>query len=95
MEENQGFLTLKVSGSIDYVYVDDQVRTEQDEKIKKMMFVSYDQKSKGYKLYNPNEGKIVIKRDVKFNEEGVRDWKVDDIEKYDFLPILDAEEERY
>jgi hypothetical protein len=37
----------------------------------------------------------VINRDVKFNEEGVWDLKVDDIEKYDFLSILDEEEERY
>ena len=69
MEENQGFLTLKVFGSIDYVHVDDQVRTKLDEKIKKMMFVSYDQKSKEYKLYNPNEENMVISRDVEFNKE--------------------------
>jgi hypothetical protein len=35
-----------------------------------MIFVGYDQKSKGYKLYNSNEGKIVISRDLEFNEEG-------------------------
>ena len=69
MEENQGLLTLKVFGSIDYVHVDDQVRTKLDEKIKKMMFVSYDQKSKEYKLYNPNEENMVISRDVEFNKE--------------------------
>jgi hypothetical protein len=60
---------LKVFGSIDYVHVDDQVRTKLDEKIKKMMFVSYDQKSKEYKLYNPNEENMVISRDVEFNKE--------------------------
>ena len=89
MEENQGFLTLKVFGSIDYVHVDDQVRTKLDEKIKKMMFVSYDQKSKGYKLYNPNEGNMVITRDVEFNKELAWDWKISDCEKNDFLLILD------
>jgi hypothetical protein len=35
-----------------------------------MIFVGYDQKSKGYKLYNPNEGKRVISIDVEFNEKG-------------------------
>ena len=33
-----------------------------------MIFVGYDQKSKGYKFYNSNKGKIVISRDVEFNE---------------------------
>jgi hypothetical protein len=29
-----------------------------------MIFVGYDQKSKEYKLYNPNKGNIMINRDV-------------------------------
>jgi hypothetical protein len=69
VEESQMFLILKVFGSIDYVHVDDQVRTQLNDKIKKMIFVSYDQKSKGYKLYNPNEENMVISRDVEFNKE--------------------------
>jgi hypothetical protein len=38
---------------------------------------------------------MMISRDVEFNEEGAWNWKVDDGEKYDFLPILDEKEERY
>jgi hypothetical protein len=38
---------------------------------------------------------MVISKDVEFNEEVAWDWKVNDGEKYDFLPILDEEEERY
>jgi len=83
------FLILKVFGSIDYVHVDDQVRTKLNDKIKKIIFVSYDQKSKGYKLYNPNEENMVISRDVEFNKELAWDWKISDCEKYDFLLILD------
>jgi len=37
----------------------------------------------------------MINRDVEFNEEGAWDWKVNDGEKYDFLLILDEEEEIY
>jgi len=77
------------------VHVNDQVRTKVDGKSKRMIFVGYDQKSKGYKLFNPNEGKMVINKDVEFNEEGAWDWKVNDVEKYDFLLILDEEEEIY
>ena len=84
---------LKVFGTIDYVHVYDQVRTKLDDKSKKMIFMGYDQK-KGYKHYNPNEGKIMISRDFEFNEEGTWDWKVDG-EKYNFLPVLNEEEKRY
>jgi hypothetical protein len=52
------------------VYVDDQVRTKLYDKSKRMIFMGYGQNSKGYKLYNPNKGKMVISRDVKFDEEG-------------------------
>ena len=38
---------------------------------------------------------MVINRDVKFNEEGAWDWKVDDGWKYNFLPILEEKIERY
>lgn len=45
--------------------------------------------------FNSNEEKIVINRDVKFDQEGEYDFKVDDGEKYDFLLVLDEENERY
>jgi hypothetical protein len=38
---------------------------------------------------------MVINKDVEFNEEGAWDWKVNDVEKYDFLLILNEEEEIY
>jgi transposase InsO family protein len=60
---------LKVFGSIDYVHVHEQVKTKLDDKNKMMIFMGYDQKSKEYKLYNPNEGKKVISSDVEFDKE--------------------------
>ena len=57
--------------------------------------MGYEQKFKGYKLYNPNEGNMMISRDVEFNEKEVWDWEVDDGEKYDFLLIFNENEERY
>jgi hypothetical protein len=77
------------------VHVDDQVITKLDDKSKRMIFVGYDQNSKGYKFYNRNEGKMMINRDVEFNEEETWDWKVNDGGKYEFLLILDEDEERY
>jgi hypothetical protein len=61
---------LKIFGNIDYMHVDDQVRTKLDDLRKVMIFVGYDQKSKRYKLYNPNEGNMMINKDVEFDEEG-------------------------
>ena len=47
-----------------------------------MIFVGYHQKYKGYKPYNPNEGNIMISRDVEF-DEGVISKKY----TYDFIPF--------
>jgi hypothetical protein len=37
-----------------------------------MIFVGYEQKSKRYKLYNPNKRKMMISRNVEFDEEEER-----------------------
>ena len=54
----------------------DEKRTKLDDKSEKYVFVGYDSRSKGYKLYNPNSRKIVISRDVEFDEEDCWDWSV-------------------
>jgi hypothetical protein len=51
------------------MHVDDQVRTKLDDKSKRMIFVGYEQKSKGYKFYNTNKGNMMTNKDVEFNEE--------------------------
>ena len=45
------------------------MRTKLDDKSKKIIFVGCKQKSKGYKVYNLKK-KIMINKDVEFNEEG-------------------------
>jgi transposase InsO family protein len=60
---------LRVFGSIGYTHVPDQEQSKLDDKSKRYIFIGYDSSSKGYKLYNPNFGKIVISRDVEFDEE--------------------------
>lgn len=47
----------------------DERRSKLDEKSKKCIFVGYSETSKAYKLYNPITKKIIISKDVKFNEE--------------------------
>jgi transposase InsO family protein len=60
---------LRVFGSIGYTHIPDQERSKLDDKSKRYIFIGYDSSSKGYKLYSPNSGKIVISRDVEFDED--------------------------
>ena len=46
----------------------DQKQSKLDEKKAKYIFTRYDSSCKGYKLYNPNNGNVVVSRDIKFNE---------------------------
>ena len=52
------------------------------------MFIGYDAKSKGYKLYNPKSKKTVVSRDVKFDEDDSWNWETRE-ENYNFLPFGD------
>ena len=84
---------LRVFGSIGYVHVPDQERSKLDDKSKKHIFFGYDQRSKGYKLYNPTTGKVIVSRDVEFDEEDNWRWSNEDKEKYDFLPFNTEDEQ--
>ncbi|GJZ58551.1 retrovirus-related pol polyprotein from transposon TNT 1-94 [Tanacetum coccineum] len=83
---------LRVFGSIAYVHVPSQKRSKLDDRSEKHVFVCYDKHSKGYKLYNPVTRKVVVSRDVEFEEEGSWDWSIEENERYDFLPMIDEEE---
>ncbi|KAK4435331.1 hypothetical protein Salat_0696500 [Sesamum alatum] len=69
----------------------DQKRTKLDDKSARYVFIGYDQSPKGYKLYNPSSEKIVISRDVEFDEEDIWEWN--DQNKNDrYSPFFDDEE---
>nr|GEU61793.1 retrovirus-related Pol polyprotein from transposon TNT 1-94 [Tanacetum cinerariifolium] len=61
---------LRVFKSIAYVHVPSQRRLKLDDKSKKHVLVGYDKQSKGYKLYNSVTRKVVVSRDVEFDEDG-------------------------
>ncbi|RDX61999.1 hypothetical protein CR513_59714, partial [Mucuna pruriens] len=76
----------KVFGNIAYAHVSNQGRSKLDNRSMKHVFIGYDTDSKGYKLYNPNNGKIIISRDVEFDEEAWN-WEKEE-DTCDFLPCF-------
>ncbi|RDX95429.1 hypothetical protein CR513_22046, partial [Mucuna pruriens] len=75
---------LRVFGCIAYAHVPNQGRSKIDDKSVKHVFIGYDANSKGYKLYNPNNGKMIISKDVEFNEEEAWNWEKEE-DTCDFL----------
>ncbi|KAL5159409.1 Retrovirus-related Pol polyprotein from transposon TNT 1-94 [Glycine soja] len=49
--------------TIAYAHVSNKGRSKLDDKSVKHVFIGYDASSKGYKLYNSSNGKIVVKND--------------------------------
>ncbi|KAJ0509944.1 putative RNA-directed DNA polymerase [Helianthus annuus] len=88
----------KIFGCIGYVHVPSQLRTKLDNKSHKCIFLGISKESKAYKLYDPVQQKIVISRDVIFEEMKQWDWKHEELDSQELLIPDDEEvqnEERY
>lgn len=72
---------LKVFGSICYVHIPTVKRHKLEEKTEKGIFLGYSTESKGYRIYNLKTKKIVISRDVEFDERATWDWEKEEIIK--------------
>ncbi|KAJ7959769.1 Retrovirus-related Pol polyprotein from transposon TNT 1-94 [Quillaja saponaria] len=68
-------------------------RSKLDDRSVKYVFIGYDSNSKGYKIYSPRNGKIIVSRDVEFNEDETWDWDVQEEESYDFFPYFEEEQD--
>nr|GEV30509.1 putative RNA-directed DNA polymerase [Tanacetum cinerariifolium] len=64
----------RVFGCIAYALVPDQKRKKLDDKGEKCILLGVSDCSKAFKLYNPNTKKIIISRDVIFDEDNVWKW---------------------
>ncbi|KAL8094563.1 hypothetical protein AgCh_036190 [Apium graveolens] len=64
----------RIFGCIAYAHVPDQKRKKLDDKGEKCIFTGYDKRSKAYRLYNPLAKKLIISRDVEFNESDYWKW---------------------
>ena len=83
---------LRALGSIAYPHVLDQERSKLDNNSENYVFIGYDPSSKVYKLKNPSIGKLIVSRDVEFDQELMRNWSTQEEEKFDFFPLLEEEE---
>ena len=83
---------LRVFRSIANPHVQDQERSKLDNKSENYVFIGYDPSSKVYKLKNPSIGKLIVSRDVEFDQELMRNWSTQEEEKFDFFPLLEEEE---
>lgn len=90
----------RVFGCVAHVHVPDARRTKLEDKSFACVLLGVSEKSKGYRLYDPNGRRIVISRDVIFEEERRWNWSVDyeeqvllDLEWGDTKSDMDEEEE--
>jgi hypothetical protein len=79
---------LKVFGCDAYALVLKHQRSKLDPKSKRYIFVGYGDGTKGYRLWDPTTHKIIINRDVKFNESSLENPDVDDKLKQDNVSKL-------
>ncbi|KAL4378928.1 hypothetical protein GQ457_02G031910 [Hibiscus cannabinus] len=84
---------IRVFGSIAYAHVPDQGRLKLDDRSSKYVFIGYDSNSKGYKVFNPNNGRIVISRDVEFDEQASWNWEAQEEQTYDFFTYFVEEQD--
>lgn len=65
---------LEVFGCIAYSHVPDTLRRKLDDKGEKCFFIGYSEDSKTYRLYNLTTVKVIISRDITFDDYGVWHW---------------------
>ncbi|CAB3980000.1 Hypothetical predicted protein [Paramuricea clavata] len=64
---------LRVFGCIAFAHVPDSKRQKLDKKAERLRFVGYCRTSKGYRLFDEIKRKMVVRRDVEFNENDFGD----------------------
>jgi transposase InsO family protein len=76
---------LKIFGCLAYSQVPESKRKKLDDRGEKCIFLGYSEESKAYKLYNPLTKKLVVSRNVIFDEESVWNWNDEDKAKEQVL----------
>lgn len=68
-EKKVSFSNLKIFGTPVMVHVPKQKRKKWDRKSEEMIFIGYEDETKGYRCIDKRTGKVTISRDVIFNED--------------------------
>ncbi|KAJ8771243.1 hypothetical protein K2173_026131 [Erythroxylum novogranatense] len=71
---------MKIFCCLSFSYVPQKKRDKLDKKAEPGVFVGYSSTSKAYKIFQPQNGKIIVSRDVKFMENKQWSWE-ESIEK--------------
>ena len=59
----------RIFGCLAYSHVPSEKRTKLEPTAEKGIFVGYDETLKAFRIYLPSQRKVVVRRDVKFEEE--------------------------
>ena len=65
---------MRIFGCLCFIHVPDAKREQLDQKAEYGDFLRYNTFTKGYRVYQPLMGTIIISRDVKFDEAGRWNW---------------------
>jgi transposase InsO family protein len=69
----------RVFGCIGYVHVPHEKRTKLDPRSTKCILLGISEETKGYRMYNPETRKLIVSRDVIFEENASWNWAEDNI----------------
>ncbi|KAM1262144.1 hypothetical protein ACFX2G_027916 [Malus domestica] len=70
-----GIAHLRIFGCLCYVHTPNELRQKLDAKSVKGIFVGYATCEKGYRVYDPLSKKLILSRDVVFDENAAWEWK--------------------
>ncbi|KAL4387685.1 hypothetical protein GQ457_09G013510 [Hibiscus cannabinus] len=62
-------------------------RSKLDAKDERGIFLGYDSQAKGYRIFNLDTEKIMISRDVEFNEDASWNWDEEKVEKKNYVMV--------
>eukprot|EP00253_Pinus_taeda_P015217 PITA_15217 len=76
---------LRIFGCITYSYIPKEKRTKLEPTAEKGIYVGYSETSKAFRIYIPAQRKVVVRRDVKFEEDRAfgRSWELEYLDQPD------------